>query len=91
MPGDVHVDEVERAIGLKLPQGDYETIAGLVIHAVGDLPDVGAVIDLTLEPNVAQLALDDDAPSRHVEIEVLAVERHVPSRVRVSLPEGDNA
>ena len=91
MPGDVHVDEVERAIGLKLPQGDYETIAGLVIHAVGDLPDVGAVIDLTLEPNVAQLALDEDTPAQHVQIEVLAVERHVPARVRVSLPEGELA
>ena len=91
MPGDVHVDEVERAIGLKLPQGDYETIAGLVIHAVGDLPDVGAVIDLTLEPNVAQLALDEETPAQHVQIEVLAVERHVPARVRVSLPEGELA
>lgn len=91
MPGDVHVDEVERAIGLKLPQGDYETIAGLVIHAMGDLPDEGEVVNLTLEPNAAQLALDEDAEAQHVEIEVLAVERHVPARVRVTLPEGEQA
>lgn len=91
MPGDVHVDEVERAIGLKLPPGDYETIAGLVIASHGDLPDEGAVIDLTLEPNAAQLALDEDAEARHVQIEVLAIERHVPSRVRVVLTEGERA
>lgn len=89
MAGDVHVDEVERALGLKLPAGEYETIAGLVIHTLGDLPDEGAVVDLELEPTPAARALDDDAPARLVRIEVLAIERHVPARVRVTLPEED--
>jgi len=87
MAGDVHVDEVERALGLKLPEGDHETIAGLVIQTVGDLPDEGAVVDLELEPTPAARTLDPDAAPRLVRIEVLAVERHVPARVRVSLPE----
>ena len=87
MPGDVHVDEVERAIGLKLPVGDYETISGLIIQAHGDLPEEGAVVDLVLEPTAAQRAIDAHTPSRLVRIEVLAVERHVPARVRITLPE----
>ena len=41
MPGDVHVDEVERALGVDLPRGDYETVAGLVIAHHGGLPEEG--------------------------------------------------
>ncbi|MBB1482671.1 HlyC/CorC family transporter [Tessaracoccus sp. MC1865] len=87
MPGDVHVDEVERAIGLKLPGGDFETISGLIIHSLGDLPEEGAVVNLVLEPTAAQRAIDSHSPAHLVRIEVLAVERHVASRVRISLPE----
>ncbi len=38
IPGGFHIDEVERTIDHRLPQGDYETIAGLVIAAYGALP-----------------------------------------------------
>lgn len=48
--GDTPVDEVERLIGHKLPEGDYETLAGLLIREAGDLPEAGQVIELTLEP-----------------------------------------
>lgn len=91
MAGDVHVDEVERALGLDMPPGDHETIAGLIIQVLGALPEVGETVTLDLEPTAAQLALDGDARARRVLIEVLAIERHVPSRVRVSLPDGDPA
>ena len=91
MSGDVHVDEVERALGLDMPPGDHETIAGLVIQQLGALPEVGEQVTLDLEPTAAQLTLDPDAKARRVLIEVLAVERHVPARVRVSLPDGDPA
>ena len=62
MAGDVHVDEVERALGLVLPAGDYETISGLIIHELGNLPNKGDVVNLHLEPTPVQLALDEDAP-----------------------------
>ena len=87
MAGDVHIDEVERAIGLTLPTGDYETVSGLVLQTLGRLPEAGEQIDLELQPTAAQLTLDEDAAARHVRIEVLAVERHVPARVRITLPE----
>ncbi|RZI79770.1 MAG: HlyC/CorC family transporter, partial [Microbacterium sp.] len=30
LPGELHLDEVERILGHRLPDGDYETLAGLV-------------------------------------------------------------
>ena len=31
LPGELHLDEAERILGHRLPDGDYETLAGLVI------------------------------------------------------------
>lgn len=84
MDGDVHLDEVERAIGHRMPQGDYETIAGLLIAETGELPEPGRTITVELPQDPAELV--SDHPVRHVvEIEVLQVARHVPSEVRVRL------
>lgn len=85
MGGDVHVDEVERAIERDLPRGDYETIAGLVIAQVGELPEVGAAIEVELDPDPADLVHEDDPRPHRIRIEVLEVERHVPSLVRLSV------
>jgi CBS domain containing-hemolysin-like protein len=82
MDGDVHLDEVERAVGSDLPEGDYETIAGLVIAQTGDLPDEGHVVTLELPPDLSE-ALEDEPVDRTLEIEVLHVVRNVPSEVRV--------
>jgi CBS domain containing-hemolysin-like protein len=87
MPGDVHVDEVERALGVDLPRGDYETIAGLVIAHHGGLPEEGATLEIELPPDPADLVRDDDPPRRILQVEVLAVDRYVPSRVRLTLPD----
>lgn len=91
MPGDVHVDEVERALGHELPQGDYETVAGLVIAQLGDLPDVGATVRIELQPDPADLISDDTPRTRFVTAEVLEVERHVPSLLRLTIddPRGE--
>jgi CBS domain containing-hemolysin-like protein len=86
MSGDVHVDEVERALGVDLPRGDYETVAGLVIAASGGLPEAGTALRVELPPDPADLVHDDEPLPRFLCVEVLAVERHVPSRVRLELP-----
>jgi CBS domain containing-hemolysin-like protein len=86
MPGDVHVDEVERALGTDLPRGDYETVAGLVIAAHGGLPEVGTTLEIELPPDPGDLVHDDEPAQRFLHVEVLDVDRHVPSRVRVELP-----
>lgn len=84
MEGDVHLDEVRRTIGHDLPPGDVETIAGMLIAQLGALPGVGdtVIVDLPVDP--AELVADE--PMRHrLLIDVLRIERHVPTSVRIRL------
>ncbi|MCG7416692.1 hemolysin family protein [Microbacterium sp. ACRRU] len=88
VPGDLHLDELERLIGHDLLDGDTETAAGLVIEAHGDLPAVGAVVRIDLPERTGEvvqgLHLD-----RWLEVEVAEVDRHVPSQLVVRLHEVD--
>jgi CBS domain containing-hemolysin-like protein len=84
MEGDVHVDEVERTIGHRLPEGDFETIAGMVISETGELPEVGRVVTVDLPRDPASL-VSDEQEIHSMEIEVLDVARHVPSELRIRL------
>nr|BFF21131.1 hemolysin family protein [Promicromonospora thailandica] len=90
MAGDVHLDEVERAVERDLPEGDHETIAGLAIAAHGALPVAGDVVDVVLPPDPADLVAAEPHPAEALRIEVLEVERHVPSRVRVTVVEEES-
>ena len=83
--GDAHVDEVSRAIGWELPEGDYETIAGLVIAEFVGLPEVGETVEITIDPDPASVLDDDEAPPRVVRVDVLEVEKHVPALVSMTL------
>lgn len=85
MAGDVHIDEVERCVGNDLPRGDYETIAGLVISQHGTFPVIGTVVDLELPPDPANRALFEEPPPTRLHIEVLEIERLVPSTVRITV------
>jgi CBS domain containing-hemolysin-like protein len=42
----LRADEVADAVGLVLPEGDYETVAGLVLERLGRIPNVGDEIEL---------------------------------------------
>ena len=75
--GDLHIDEVERVLDHRLPTGDYETLAGLVIAEFGGLPVVGDTVTLELQSDVA------------LTMQVRDVEKHVPASVFVSLVNGD--
>ncbi|GAA1708079.1 hemolysin family protein [Isoptericola hypogeus] len=90
MGGDVHLDEAERAIGHDLPRGDHETVAGLLIAARGALPRAGETIVVELPPDPADL-VHDEPTRRRLDVDVIAVERHVPHLVRVRLVEQDTA
>jgi len=39
--GLLREDEVAEATGFRMPDGDYETLAGLVLTRLGEIPDVG--------------------------------------------------
>ncbi|MGC0370776.1 hemolysin family protein [Microbacterium sp. SLBN-111] len=90
VPGDLHLDELERLIGLDLADGDVETAAGLVIDAHGDLPGVGTVVRVALPERAAEVVQGFDV-ERWLEIEVTEVDRHVPSQLVVRLRESDRS
>jgi CBS domain containing-hemolysin-like protein len=81
MPGDTPLDEVHRRLDRVLPDGDYETIAGLAIAEYGGLPGVGDRVAIPLEPEVADLMADEPPPRDVLTIEIRAVDKHVPSSV----------
>ena len=83
--GDAPLDEVEREIGVLLPHGEFQTVAGLAIAARGALPAGGDVVDVELAPDPVELAHDDHPPRRVLRVEVLEVERHVPAHLRLEL------
>lgn len=87
MDGDVHLDEVERAIGAELPEvGDVETLAGLIIAEYGALPAVGETVTTELPADPREL-VEGEQMHRELELEVRDVENFVPSEVRVTLTE----
>jgi CBS domain containing-hemolysin-like protein len=85
LSGRMHLDEVERIVSRELPRGDFETIAGLVIAEHRDLPDPGISVDIDLPADPTHLALSGSADETVLRVEVLTVERHVPTTVRVTL------
>ncbi|KTS06149.1 hemolysin family protein [Microbacterium testaceum] len=88
VPGDLHLDELERVIGHDLAETDAETAAGLVIETHGDLPAIGAVVrvDLPEKPSETVQGLEIE---RWLTVEVVEVDRHVPSQLAVRLHEVD--
>ena len=85
--GDLHIDEVERVLEHRLPIGDYETLAGLVIAEFGGLPVVGDTVTLVLRPDAADVIADEDPPLKALTMEVRGVDKHVPASVFVALIE----
>jgi CBS domain containing-hemolysin-like protein len=45
LAGGLHPDEVLEASGLRLPEGEFETLAGFVLEQLGHLPDAGESFD----------------------------------------------
>jgi CBS domain containing-hemolysin-like protein len=84
--GSSHIDEVERRLGIDLPRDDYETMSGFVIKALHRLPVVGDSVDVELPPDPADLLDHAEPVVRIIHAEVIEVERHVPSIVRITLP-----
>ncbi len=84
MEGDVHLDEVRRIIGHDLPRVDVETVAGMLIAELGALPEEGDTVTVDLPIDPAELVSDEPVRYR-LEVDVLRIERHVPTEVRVRL------
>ena len=39
--GQTHVDEVEKALGISIPEGEYVTFAGFILDLAGEIPQAG--------------------------------------------------
>lgn len=78
VPGSLHVQEVERLVDLDLPEGDYQTVGGLIISELGRLPERDDVITLML-PRL----LDDDGTVDELVLTVRSVDHRVPGTVEV--------
>lgn len=85
--GDTPVDEVARAIGQDLPEGDFETLSGLLLAHAGGLIDVGEVHEIPLEAQPDDYLKEDEAPRRSLRATIEEIERHVPALVRLELVE----
>jgi len=46
VPGSFRIDEVEREIGVELPDGDYDTVAGLIVTELGRLAEPGDSVEV---------------------------------------------
>ncbi len=44
--GLLNLDEFAEQTGIRLPEGPYETVAGFVLAALGELPEPGASVDV---------------------------------------------
>lgn len=45
--GLLRIDEVDSETPFRAPEGDYETIGGLVLEKLGHIPEVGETVELT--------------------------------------------
>ncbi len=80
VPGQLHIDEVERLLDRDLPAGEYRTIGGLVIARLGRLPRTGDTVSVPLPTR-----RDDEQPTRQLTITVRTVHRRVPATVDLTV------
>jgi CBS domain containing-hemolysin-like protein len=85
LPGDMHLDEVQRVLEHRLPNGDYETLAGMLMQHFGRLPAVGDTVEITLPPDVTA----DPVRPKVLAATVKTLDRRVPSSVLVAVEVGD--
>ncbi|WP_308208212.1 transporter associated domain-containing protein [Actinomadura madurae] len=79
----LRIDEVAHETGIALPEGDYETVAGLLMRRLGRIARPGDVVRVELPRDRL------DEPSRTAVVEVLTISRHVPELIRVRAVEED--
>jgi CBS domain containing-hemolysin-like protein len=87
MPADLHIDEVADELDIELPQGEKETVGGLVIERFGGLPEVGESVEIDLPVNPDELVALATPPRRWVTARILEVDNYVPFRIALSLHE----
>lgn len=81
--GDTPLDEVSRAVGHDLPDGDFETISGLLFSHSGGLVATGEIHEIELDPEPNDFIDSGPSPRRILRIRIEEIERNVPTSVRI--------
>ncbi|GII95847.1 hemolysin family protein [Sinosporangium siamense] len=85
IPGTLRLDEVERAIGIALPESDdYDTLAGLVLAHLGRMAEPGDSITVPLTQDTDLLDEETTHNGHEAGLTVLSVHRRVPEWVRLA-------
>ncbi len=72
--GILDIDEVEELTGKKIPEGDYDTIAGYIISELGYLPKDGEMNEVVFENLKFTVLAVDNRRIEKIRIEILPVE-----------------
>jgi CBS domain containing-hemolysin-like protein len=84
IPGRARVDEIADATGIQLPDDDvYDTVSGLILARLGHLPKAHEQVDVPLPPLID--ADGQPIPQGVARLTVLAVRRHVPDRIALTV------
>ncbi|BEL06451.1 hemolysin family protein [Actinoplanes sichuanensis] len=84
IPGRARIDEITDATAVRLPDDDmYDTVSGLILARLGHLPAAREQLDVPLPPMVD--ADGRPVPQGVARLTVLAVRRHVPDRVALTV------
>ena len=73
--GLASIDEVSEIIGRKLPEGDYDTIAGLIVEQLGRIPkqgehpavmigDVKFTVEDVVEHRISRILIEKESPKK---------------------------
>ncbi|WP_440201346.1 hemolysin family protein [Amycolatopsis orientalis] len=73
--GQLRADEVREITGFRMPEGDYETIAGLILERLGAIPAEGDEVEV----DGWRLAVTSMDRHRVAEVQVRPAEREVPA------------
>lgn len=80
--GSYAVDELERLIDREIPPGDYESVSGLVLSALGRLPRVGDEAAVVLPSPMGE---ENESPTAALVLRVESLSRRVPRWVRLKV------
>ncbi|MGV0813038.1 hemolysin family protein [Mycolicibacterium boenickei] len=85
--GLLRIDEVATGTGFRAPEGEYETIGGLVLQELGHIPESGEAVELTaFDPDA-----DPDKPTRWLATVVRMDGRRIDLLELTSLGAGEDS
>ena len=78
------IDELERLMGIDIPEGDWETVSGLLIGTKGSLPELGEIIEIQIEQDAEDITSGEET-IQILRVEIATIDRHIPDDVIVEL------